>query len=72
MGVETRLLLVSELMEEPGENIDEDEVCPLCLYAPVSYTHLSVDRRNSGVRTGIEWLTVERVDTLYKTSVIRN
>ena len=31
-----------------------------------------VDRRNSGVRSGIEWLTVEKVDALYKTSVIRN
>ena len=31
-----------------------------------------VDRRNSGVRTGIKRLTVETVDALYKTSVIRN
>ena len=31
-----------------------------------------VGRRNSGVRSGIERLTVETVDTLYKTSVIRN
>ena len=31
-----------------------------------------VDSRNSGVRSGIERLTVETVDTLYKTSVVRN
>ena len=31
-----------------------------------------VDRRNSGVRSVIERITVETEDTLYKTSMIRN
>ena len=31
-----------------------------------------VERRNSGVRSGIKRLTVETVDTLYKTSMVCN
>ena len=66
------MLLITNCFTVTIKSVISDLIGVLYLFCFHCTYDDQVDRRNSGVRTGMKRLTVETLDTLYNTSIIRN